>query len=151
VPPAQVITELFEGIIGNIQRVLLILAVLIIVVAGIGMMVSIYNSMSDRRREIAIMRALGARRGTVMMIVLFESILLALGGGAIGLLLGHGLTGALSPMIAEHTNVTISAMEFQTTETVLIPGLILLASIVGYLPAVIAYRTDVADSLVNTP
>ena len=151
VSPSEQIARLFETIVGNIQKVLLILAVLIIVVAGIGMMVSIYNSMSDRRHEIAVMRALGARRSTVMMIVLFESILLALGGGALGMLLGHSLTGALSPLIAEHTGVAINPLQFQQTELILIPGLILLATIVGYLPAVMAYRTDVAQSLISTP
>lgn len=151
VAPAEEIDRLFRGLVGDIQVVLLILAVLIVVVAGIGIMVSIYNSMNDRRREIAIMRALGARRGTVMAVILVESILLALGGGAIGVLLGHGLTGALAPIIAERTGVVCSALHFQTNELILIPGLIFLASAVGYLPAVIAYRTDVAQSLIASP
>ncbi len=60
VAPAEEVIRLFEGIVGNIQLVLLILAVLIVIVAGIGILVSIYNSMSDRRHEIAMMRALGA-------------------------------------------------------------------------------------------
>ncbi len=151
VAPAEEIDRLFRGLVGDIQVVLLILAVLIVVVAGIGIMVSIYNSMNDRRREIAIMRALGARRSTVMAVILVESILLALGGGAIGVLLGHGLTGALAPIIAERTGVVVSALHFQTNELILIPGLIVLASAVGYLPAVIAYRTDVAQSLIASP
>ena len=79
IQPARVISELFEGIVGNVQTLLLILSVLVVVVAGIGMLVSMYNSMSERRHEIAVMRALGARRGTVMAIILTESILLALG------------------------------------------------------------------------
>jgi putative ABC transport system permease protein len=54
-------------------------------------------------------------------------------------------------LIVEHTGVTVSALHFQPVELVLIPGLIALASLVGYLPAVIAYRTDVARSLVATP
>jgi putative ABC transport system permease protein len=147
VMPAEEITRLFEGIVGNIQKVLLVFAVLIVIVAGIGMMVSIYNSMSERRHEIAVMRALGARRMTVMSIILLESILLSLGGGALGLLLGHGLVGLLAPSIMENTGVVVHALQFQPIELVLIPGLIAMASVVGYLPALIAYRTEVADSL----
>lgn len=149
--PMTVMTELFEGILGDVQVVLLIMAVLIVVVAGMGIMVSIYNSMSDRRHDIAVMRALGAGRLTVMAVILLESILLSLGGGAIGLLLGHGLIGALSPLIVERTGVAVSLLQFQWTELWLIPGLIALASLVGYLPAVAAYRTDVAQSLSATP
>ncbi|HID75521.1 MAG TPA: ABC transporter permease [Planctomycetaceae bacterium] len=147
VEPAQVIADLFGGIVGNVQTILLVLAVLIVIVAGIGILVSIYNSMNDRRHEIAIMRALGARRVTVMMIILCESILLAIGGGLLGVLLGHSLTWAFSPMIAEHTGVIVRPWEFQLTELILVPGLVLLATAVGYLPAVVAYRTDVAQSL----
>jgi len=151
VTPSTVIAELFEGIVGNIQLILLIMAVLIVVVAGLGIMVSIYNSMSDRRHEIAVMRALGASRRTVMTVILFESILLSLGGGVLGLLLGHGLIGLLSPVIVEQTGVVVGLLEFRPIELVLIPGLIVLASLVGYLPAVAAYRTDVAKSLTTTP
>lgn len=147
--PAEEVAKLFEGLLGNIQTVLLIFAVLIVVVAGIGLMVSIYNSMSERRLEIAIMRALGAKRTTVMAVILLESILLSLGGGAIGVILGHGLIGAFSGVILEETGVQISALSFQPIELILVPGLIALASIVGYLPALIAYRTDVARALAS--
>lgn len=145
--PAEEVTRLLEGIVGNIQAVLMVFAVMIVVVAGIGMMVSIYNSMSERRHEIAVMRALGARRTTVMLIILLESILLSLGGGILGLVLGHALIGLLAPTIMEQTGVVVHALQFQAAELILIPGLVFMASIVGYLPAVIAYRTEVADSL----
>ncbi len=151
VAPAKVIAELFDGIVGNVQRVLLILAVLVVVVAGIGITVSIYNSMSERQHEIAIMRALGASRGTVMAVILLESILLSLGGGLLGVLMGHTLVALLSPTIAEHTGVIVSGLEFQLVELILIPGLIALATVVGYLPAVMAYRTDVAKALIAAP
>lgn len=149
--PADEISRLFENIIGNVELVLLVFAVVIVIVAGIGIMVSIYNSMSDRRHEIAIMRSLGASRQIIMLVILLESIMLSLGGGAMGLILGHGLIGALSPTIAEQTGVTVGLLEFQWLELVLIPGLVALASVVGYLPAVAAYRTDVARSLMANP
>lgn len=149
--PSMVIAELFEGIVGNVQLILLLMAVLIVVVAGLGIMVSIYNSMSDRRHEIAVMRALGASRLTVMLVILLESILLSLGGGLLGLVLGHGLIGVLAPLIMQHTGVAVGPLQFRLVELVLIPGLIALASLVGYLPAVAAYRTDVARWLTATP
>jgi len=151
VAPSEEVTRLFEGIVGNVRWILLFLAVLVVIVAGIGILVSMYNSMSERRHEIAIMRALGARRVTVLLVILCESILLALGGGGMGLLLGHGLTGGLAPIIADRIGVVISPFQFQTSELILIPGLILLAVAVGYLPAVVAYRTDVAQSLISSP
>jgi len=149
--PSEEISKLFEVVIGNIEVVLLVFAVMIVLVAGIGIMVSIYNSMNDRRHEIAIMRALGAQRSTVMTVILLESILLSLGGGALGLTLGHGLLTVAGPWIAEKVNLPLSMLEFRAIELILIPGLIGLASIVGYLPAVAAYRTDVGKSLIANP
>ena len=147
VAPVQEISAFFQDVIGNIQKVLIIFAIQVVIVAGVGMMVSIYNSMNERRQEIAIMRALGARRGTVMAIVLFESILLTLGGGALGALIGHLAIGGLAPFIMSYANVMVRPWDFQWVELILIPCLIALASIVGYLPAVVAYRTDVAQAL----
>jgi putative ABC transport system permease protein len=151
VVPTKVIAELFEGVLGKLQWILLGMAVLTVIEAGIGIMVSIYNSMSDRRHEIAVMRALGASRLTVMAIILMESILLAMMGGGFGLLLGHGAIWTCSPLIADWTGVVVGLLQFQSVELILIPGLIALASTVGYLPAMAAYRTDVAKSLITTP
>jgi putative ABC transport system permease protein len=151
VAPARVIADLFDSVVGKLQWILLGMAVLTVVEAGIGIMVSIYNSMSDRRHEIAVMRALGASRRTVMMVILMESILLALLGGGLGLLIGHGAIWACSPLIAEWTGVVVGLLQFQWVELILVPGLIALAAAVGYLPAMSAYRTDVARSLITTP
>lgn len=149
--PIREISELFAVIVEPIEWLLLGLTVLIVVVSGIGILVSIYNSMSDRRREIAVMRALGARRSTVMAIVLLESVLLSLGGGAFGWLLGRGLIAALSPAIAAQTGVAIGLAPVLPSELLLIPGLVALAAAVGYLPALTAYRTDVARALAASP
>lgn len=151
VAPLRVISELFENVIGKLQWILLGMAVVTVIVAGIGIMVSIYNSMSDRRHEIAIMRALGASRFTVMLIILMESILLSLMGGALGLAIGHGAIWLSSPVIADWTGVVIGLLQFQWSEFWLVLGLVALASAVGYLPAMSAYRTDVAKSLITTP
>jgi putative ABC transport system permease protein len=131
--------------------VLLSLTVMIVIVAGIGILVSIYNSMSERRHEIAVIRALGAGRPKVMFIVLAESILLSLAGGLAGWIVGHALIGALNPWIVEQTGVSIGVAQFVGYELVIIPGLIVLAAVVGYLPAMAAYRTDVAKALSATP
>lgn len=149
--PAREVMNLFEGIVGFIQVVLLGLTVLIIVVAGIGIMVSIYNSMSERRRDIAVMRALGARRSTVMIVTLMESVLLSLLGGVAGVLLGHGLIGLLDPILVAQTGVSIGFLQFSPVELALIPGLVALASLAGFLPALSAYRTDVAKALNASP
>jgi putative ABC transport system permease protein len=150
VAPIREVTLLMDGIVGPIRLILLVLTVLIVIVAAISILVSIYNSMSERSHDIAVMRALGASRSAVMTIVLVESILLALGGGLLGILLAHGMLGLASPYVEARTGVTLGLFEFDLQEIILIPALVVLASIVGFLPAVSAYRTDVAKALAGS-
>ena len=147
--PVAVIYGLFEFIVNPIQWTLLVLTAMICVVSGISILVSIYNSMSERRGEIAVMRALGAGRGTVMSIILLEATLLALGGGLLGWLAAHLACYAASPWIEQQTGVRVGLFDLTTlpVEAVLIPLLVLLAVLVGIWPAISAYRTDVAKSL----
>jgi putative ABC transport system permease protein len=87
-------------------------------------------------------------------------MMLALGGGIIGWLGGHAAIGLASPWILAQTGVTVSVFDLApsvltlpvlnlgvSAELLLVPGLIILAVAVGLLPAVAAYRTDVAKSL----
>ena len=149
--PIQEITVMFQLFVEPVKWLLLGLTILIVVIAGISILVSIYNSMSERKHDIAVMRALGAGRQTVMVIVLLESILLALGGGLFGWILGHLLIWSLNPWLMAYTGVGIGLFQFVPLELVIIPGLIVLAAIVGYLPALVAYRTDVSKALSASP
>ncbi len=145
--PVQEIYTLFDLFIKPVQTVLLVLTAMICVTSGISILVSIYNSMNDRRQDIAIMRALGAGRSTVMAIVLAEAAILALGGGGLGWLAGHGIIALAGPTIEQQTGVLLRFFDFTSAELLLIPALMLLAVVVGLLPAFSAYRTDVARSL----
>ena len=169
VAPVNVIVTMFSFVIDPIRNMFLILTSMICIVSGVSILVSIYNSMSERRQEIAIMRALGAGRSTVMTIILLESTLLSLGGGFLGWAFGHLLCLIASPIVEERTGVNVGmnfwgdpfyeplkwfGMEGGLAERfvipmewTLVPGLVLLAIIVGLWPGMSAYRTDVAKSL----
>jgi putative ABC transport system permease protein len=147
--PVAVIYGLFEFIVNPIEWTLLVLTAMICVVSGISILVSIYNSMSERRGEIAVMRALGAGRGTVMTIILLEATLLALAGGFLGWFVGHLACWLAGPAIEQRTGVLVGFLSLLTLplELAIIPSLIVLAILVGIWPAISAYRTDVAKSL----
>lgn len=174
VSPVREVTLLFENFVNPLRWMLLLLTVMICVVSGISILVGIYNSMSQRKHEIAVMRALGANRSRVMTITLLESVTLAMLGGLIGWVAGHGLNALASPYVEDRTGVSIGFFDFApptpvfsylaaagipifdadqvewlqiSPELFLIPGLILLAVLVGLYPAITAYRTDVAESL----
>ena len=147
VNPIVPIRKLMNDVLGNVKQGLMVLTGMIILVSGVSIFVSIYNSMSDRRREIGIMRALGARRGSVFGVVLAESIVLCLGGGILGWLAGHGLAVGAAPYVTAQTGLLLDPWAVDALEFVLFPVLIVLAALVGFLPAMTAYRTDVAEAL----
>ena len=149
VSPISEIRWLMDNVVGNVRTLIVVLTTLIIFVSGISIFVSIYNSMSDRRREIAIMRALGASRQAVFSIILTESVLLCLCGGILGLALGHGLVFIASPIVEARSGFLLDPFAFEPLEFVLLPILIVLASLVGFIPGMTAYRTDVAQALTD--
>lgn len=170
VNPIEQITSLFSVFVDPVRWLLLALTLMICIVSAISILVGIYNSMSQRTGEIAVMRALGAGRWKVMSIMLCESILLAVAGGFIGWIAGHGLNALLGPIVENRTGVPLGFFDFApgiplgylanglglpetlarisvSPELLIIPALILVAVFVGIYPAITAYRTDVSKSL----
>ncbi|MGD9855366.1 MAG: ABC transporter permease [Planctomycetaceae bacterium] len=147
VNPIIVMRTLMDNLVGNVRLAMMVLTALIIAVSGIGIFVSIYNSMSDRKREIAVMRALGARRQQVFSIILLESIVLTVGGGLLGIALGHGLVFSAAPLVAAKSGLLIDPLHFEIVELLILPVLLAMAALIGILPGLTAYRTDVAKAL----
>ena len=149
VNPIKPMARLQNEFVGTIRNALLALTVVILAVSGVSIFVSIYNSMSERLREIAVMRALGARRETVFGVILAESLLLCLVGGAIGVLAGHLLIVVATPVIRAKTNLLVEPWAADPAELWLLPALVALAIVAGVLPGLRAYRADVAESLMD--
>jgi putative ABC transport system permease protein len=144
--PGIQIQTLFR-IVGSIDRVLFLISIVVVVVAAAGIMVALYNSMAERRREVAILRALGAHRGIVFAIILLESAAICLVGGLLGSIWGHLslLTGHSA--IEAAAGFALNPWLFDPQELVIILGVTLLGAVAGALPAVAAYRADVVSSL----
>ncbi len=148
VSPIAEIGGLLQTFIEPIQWMLLALTLLVCLVSAVSILVSIYNSMNERTRDIAVMRALGASRDTVLAVILCESCLIAIAGGMIGWIGGHAIAAVLSPLIESRTGVKISFMSIHyPNELWTIPSLMIVGILAGLIPAIVAYRTDVSKSL----
>ncbi len=82
-------------ILGVVQAVFIGIAAISLLVGGIGIMNTMYTSVLERTREIGIMKAIGARNSDILWIFLLESGLLGMAGGAIGVVLGMGMSKAV--------------------------------------------------------
>ena len=145
--PVGEINKLMGLIVGPLKNAMLIITLITCIVAAVGILVAIYNSMNDRRRDIAVMRALGARRTTVTNIIIFESLLVAVIGAVVGWVLAHAAIAAYSGTIEDQTGVQVGFLTTTGNEIWILPLVVLLALIAALLPAWSAYRTDVGSNL----
>jgi putative ABC transport system permease protein len=148
-PVGAVIAELFDKI-GWFDRVLTLVSYLVAIVAAGSILASIYNSMNERRRELAILRALGARRSTVFSAIVMEAALIAALGAGSGFGVYAVLTTVVGEIIRAQTGVVIGPFAFNPIMVWSPAGFIALGALAGIVPAVKAYQTDVATNLAPT-
>src|SRR5438132_11671816 len=82
------------------------------VVSAWSILASIYNPMNERRREFAILRALGARRGTVFSAIVLEAATITFLGTLVGYLVYGGILGAAFVIVRAQTGVVLDAFKF---------------------------------------
>lgn len=145
--PAGEMSAFFNQFLQPIATLLLVITVLVTVVAAMGILVSIYNSVSARRREIAILRSLGATRRTILALICTEAGLIGLAGGVMGLVIGHLIALAGNGSVRERFGEGIDWLGVSGWELAYLGGVVLLAIMAGLVPAAKAWSTPVAENL----
>jgi putative ABC transport system permease protein len=145
-PIGTIVAELFNKI-GWFDRVLTLVAWLVAAVAAGSVFVSIYNSMSARQRDIAILRALGARRRTVFGAVIGEAAAIGLLGAALGFGVFALLAFGVASIIQAETGVVLEPFKWNDIFWWGPATLVGLALLGGLLPAWKAYRVPVAETI----
>ena len=145
-PVGKVMAELFDRI-GWVTRVLTLVAWLVVVVATGSVLASLYGSMAARRRDIAILRGLGARRSTVFAAVVAEAAILSAAGAAAGIGVYALVVAAARTLIRAQTGVVLDALALPPGFLAVPVAAVLMGAVAGLLPALLAYRTDVASHL----
>jgi putative ABC transport system permease protein len=119
-----------------------------VVAAGLlGMMTSILASLNERRREMAILRSVGARPLQVFGLLVAEAGLLASAGVLAGAGLGYGLLIAARPALSSRFGIDIAVAALTVREIQILCAIVVSALIVGSFPAFRAYRTTLSDGL----
>ena len=131
---------------GGITDRLLTGALDALVSAG-GVLVAIYNSMSARSRDIAILRALGARRRTIFSAVVLEAAAIGLLGMIVSFVAYLAIVSGVAALIRAQTGVLLNAWSYDPVMVWAPIGMIFLCALGGLVPAWKAYRTDVASNL----
>lgn len=145
-PIGLIVAELFDKI-SWFDRVLELVAGLVALVASAFVFASLYSSMNERRRDLAILRALGARRMTVFWATLLEAAAMATLGMAFAFVVHAAILTAVSTVLRAQTGVVLDPFVLHPVMLWAPASLIGLGALAGIVPALKAYRTPVAENL----
>jgi putative ABC transport system permease protein len=146
VVPNEVLPRLFK-IIGWVDRVLAAIASMVTVMAAAFLFVSLYNALQQRRRDIALMRSLGAHRSTVFGLVITEALVITFIAALTGIAVGHIIVAIGAHFIKVETGVRLTGLYVSSDEVWILPVGLLLGALTGIVPAVQAYTVNVAKNL----
>lgn len=144
--PAFETARLFS-ILGVGFDILMGFAYVLIFISGLSIFIALYNSLKERRYDLAIMRSMGASRFKIVVTILTEGALLTFLGSIVGIVLGHGVLVILSMFVEETQKAGVSGLVFYTEEWILLAGSLLLGLLCAIIPALQAYRTDISRVL----
>jgi putative ABC transport system permease protein len=144
--PGVALQELW-GLIGVAEKALLAVSGFVVVVGLSGMLIALMTSLNERRREMAILRSVGARPLLVFTLIVGESALLTLLGVTIGISLLYVLLIVSQPLILTRFGIFIAISAISLYELWLIVIICLAGIVIGLIPGYRIYRYSLADGM----
>ncbi|MEP3333257.1 ABC transporter permease [Sedimentitalea sp.] len=144
--PGVALQELWQ-IVGVAETALIGVSAMVVVTALLGMMAMIFSSLNERRREMAIWRAMGARPATIMSLLVLEAALMAAVGAVLGLVLLYAGLTVGRPLVDSAFGLWLPIDPPSTREFAVLATVIVAAALTSLLPALRAYRLSLADGM----
>jgi putative ABC transport system permease protein len=119
----------------------------LIFISALSIFIALYNSLKERKYDLAIMRSMGATRRTLVVSILVEGSTLTFVGTVAGLLLGHAVIMFIANAVAETQKAGINGFVFYPEEWIILVGSLFLGLLCAIIPSVTAYRTDISKVL----
>ncbi|HIP95545.1 MAG TPA: FtsX-like permease family protein, partial [Leucothrix sp.] len=134
--------------LGNFESILLAIAFLVLLSGLLGMLTTLLSTLNERRREIAILRAVGAHAWHIIALFLLEALIVVGSGCLLGVAASYILQLVAQPLLVSLYGIHISIMFPDMQQWFIIGGALLLGLIFSLLPGLIAYRRSLQDGLV---
>lgn len=144
--PGAALQELW-GLVGTAETALSAVSLMVVVTALLGMVTMILTTLNERRREMAILRSVGAGPGTVLGLLVSEAAVLVTTGVIGGAALLYVSLFALQPLIDRIYGLYIPLNPPTSYELSLLAGIILAGIVAGLLPALRAYKLSLSDGM----
>lgn len=144
--PGVALQELW-GLVSVAEKALLVVSIIVVFAGLVNLMSVLLAGLNERRREMAILRSVGARPVYVFLLLCIESTLLTLGGIIFGLMLHYVLTGIGAQMLQQLYGLTIELGLPEKSDVKILLSIAVAGLIAGTIPALQAYRKSLADGL----
>lgn len=144
--PGVALQELW-GIVGVAETALRAVSAMVVITALIGMMATIFSSLNERRREMAIFRVMGARPRVIVTLLLLEAMLMAGIGAILGLLLVYLGLFIAQPIVDSAYGIWLPITPPGPREALIVLAVVVAGAIVSMIPAWRAYRLSLADGM----
>ncbi len=145
--PIGQVANLFDQILAPAKAILLAVGYLVVVISALSILIGLYLSIIQRKRDLAIMRALGASAPEIFGAVLIEAFWVTVLGIAAGWLLGNFVVIGLGVYLRQRYGLVVGAWTLSTEELGAFGTVAFVGMLAGLAPAWQAYRTDVARDL----
>ena len=144
--PAIEVNRLFE-LMGIGIEGLQVLAAVIMLISGISVFVSLYNSLKERKYEMALMLSMGASRTRLFLMLLLEGIILSLVGFVAGISLSRIGIYLISNQLSKKFHFDVNQFSLQTGEIYLFCGALIIGILAAALPSIGIYRINISKTL----
>ncbi|GGB70335.1 ABC transporter permease [Henriciella pelagia] len=144
--PGVALGELWQ-VTSVVERALIAVSIFVIAVGLVSVLISILTSLNERRREMSILRATGARPGHIFFLMVAEAGLLGFVGALLGVLIVQAGLFVLGPMLASSYGVKLQGLGLAAIDLWTILAVTAAAIFIGFIPAIMALRRSLADGL----
>ena len=144
--PSVTLRELWE-MLTIVEKILLLFSMVVVLVSLLGMLTTLLASLNQRRRELAILRSVGARPWHLFTLISIESLLTTFLGCLVGCGLFYILMSLAAGYLQSHAGITITIAMLSDYELMLIGAIMAAGFIVGLIPATRAYFYSLSDGM----
>lgn len=144
--PALALQEMWQTI-GYVEQILFLVSICVLLVGVMSILISLYTSINERRREMAILRSLGASSFHVFSLLLYESSFLVFLGCTIGVGMLYGLLFFIRPWLESNFSVYLEVTSLSLLEWKYLLIIFIAGTLAGLVPAIKAYYNSLQDGL----
>ena len=146
--PGVSLSRLWHSV-STIDTAFLMISMLVVMITFIGLLLALFLSLQQRRRELAILRTMGAHPSQLFILLMLESLLITLSGVVLGIVLMVTVGKILTPFLEDKMGLILTLNTLSSTELYLALSIVVFGVVTSFIPALLAYRKGLSDGFIS--